>query len=112
MEENDKNIFLFNYMDVDKNDEIFKKSNPEEVQKKAFELLGDDAVIYRSNREKKKYAIFDPLKQRYSHFGDIDYEDYTYHKDDERRKDFRKRNMKWYDAPMYSPAFLAYHLLW
>jgi len=99
-------------MDVDKDDDIFKMSNPEEVQKKAFRILGDDAVIYRSNREHKKYAIFDPLKQRYTHFGDIRYEDYTKHHDDERRKDFRRRNAKWFDYPMYSPAFLAYHLLW
>ena len=99
-------------MDVDKDDEIFWTSNPSEVQKKAFEILGKDAVIYRSNRDHKKYAIFDPLKQRYTHFGDIRYEDYTKHHDDERRKDFRRRNAKWFDYPMYSPAFLAYHLLW
>jgi hypothetical protein len=49
---------------------------------------------------------------KWIHFGAISYQDYTKHKDQERRERFRKRNHKWANAKIYSPAYLSYHLLW
>ena len=46
------------------------------------------------------------------HFGDQRYEDYTKHKDNTRRDNFKKRNIKWGYAPKYSPAWLSFWLLW
>jgi hypothetical protein len=49
---------------------------------------------------------------KWVHFGQIPFNDYTKHGDDDRRKRFRVRNSKWANAKKYSPAWLSYHLLW
>jgi hypothetical protein len=49
---------------------------------------------------------------KWIHFGQIPFDDYTKHGDDDRRKRFRDRNSKWANAKKYSPAWLSYHLLW
>jgi len=49
---------------------------------------------------------------KWIHFGQMGYEDYTKHKDETRRDNFRKRNAKWSKAEKYSPAWLSYWLLW
>ena len=46
------------------------------------------------------------------HFGSIIHEDYTKHKDKQRRDNFRNRNRRWKDADKYTPAHLSYYLLW
>ena len=46
------------------------------------------------------------------HFGQIGCEDYTKHKDRQRLNEFRQRNWKWENSPMYSPRWLSWHLLW
>ena len=38
-----------------KNDPIWQVSNPTIVQKKAYEIYGRDAMIYRSKVKDKKY---------------------------------------------------------
>jgi hypothetical protein len=55
--------------------------------------------------------IKDP-NNKWIHFGQMFYEDFTKHNDQKRRENFLKRNYKWKNAPKYSPAYLAYHLLW
>jgi len=97
---------------ISSNDRIYKVSDPDEVQRKAYQLIGHNATIYRSNRLHKKYAMFDELKRKWVHFGDIRYSDYTKTHDNDRRKQFRERNYKWRDYPIDSPAYLAYWLLW
>lgn len=52
---------------------------------------------------------------KWVHFGQMGYEDYTKHKDDNRRKNYLKRSSnisgKW-KSNKYSPNNLSIHLLW
>ena len=91
---------------------IHKFSSPIDVQKKAFELLGKNAKIAFSPRKTKKYVIYNPITNKYVHFGEMGYQDATKHKNLDRIRRFRLRNAKWKDAPKYSPAFLSYYILW
>ena len=68
--------------------------------------------IYPSTRKNSKYMIWNPYKDKYTHFGSMKYQDYTLHENKERRDKFRIRNKKWADAEIYSPAFLSYYILW
>ena len=83
-------------------------SNPEKVFKRA-KVLGIDHIDI-SNRKDKKYKVYDG--EKWIHFGQLGYEDYTKHKDKCRRDLFRTRNARWADAPKMSPAWLSYYLLW
>ena len=67
-------------------------------------------IVYPSSRKDKKYMIFHNGKR--VHFGQQGYEDFTMHHDEKRRQAFRSRNRRWKDAPMYTPAWLSYHILW
>ena len=68
-------------------------------------------TVEPSTRTNKKYMIMND-ENKLVHFGDLRYEDYTKHQDEDRRNNFRKRNWKWANADKYSPAYLSYHLLW
>lgn len=94
-------------------DEIYKFSDPKEVMRKAREYLGDDVKLYRSTRKDKKYMI--EHNGKLIHFGAMGYEDYTKHKDDNRRDNYlrRARNIKGnWGQNKYSPNNLAIHILW
>jgi hypothetical protein len=83
-------------------------SDPVEVNRRASELGLNE--IHPSSRKDKKYMVFNGTKM--VHFGAINYEDATKHKNIKRINNFRKRNHKWKNAEIYSPAFLSYYLLW
>ena len=87
-------------------------SNPSKVFSNAKKVYSNKVQIELSDNKNKKYKIFDPHKKKWFHFGDTRYEDFTKHQDSDRRQQFRERNAKWSNAPMYSPAFAAYWLLW
>jgi len=87
---------------------LYEVSDPEEVQRQAMQLNLNP--VHPSSQARFKYMVFDGNRMR--HFGDMNYQDYTKHHDERRRNNFRKRNARWRDAPMYSPAFLSYWLLW
>ena len=87
-------------------------SNPSKVFSNARKVYSNKVQIELSDRKNKKYKIFDPNKKKWFHYGDRRYEDFTKHQDQDRRQQFRQRNHKWANAPMYSPAFAAYWLLW
>jgi len=83
-------------------------SNPEEVKKKArYYNLNP---VYESTRRNKKYMVYDGDK--FIHFGSMGYEDFTKHHDTTRLKAFRSRNRAWQYAPIYTPRWLSYFLLW
>jgi len=83
-------------------------SNPEEVKKKArYYNLN---TVYESTRRNKKYMVYDGDK--WVHFGAMGYEDFTKHHDKTRLNAFRSRNRAWEHAPVYSPRWLSYFLLW
>lgn len=83
-------------------------SNPTMVFKRAKVMGIEDIEL--STRRDKKYMVFDGKK--WVHFGQMGYNDYTKTKDKHKRDLFRKRNHKWADAPVMTPAYLAYYLLW
>ena len=70
--------------------------------------------VEKSTRENKKYMILND-DNKYVHFGDNRYEDYTIHNDLERRKRYlnRARNIKGnWKKDKYSANNLAINLLW
>ena len=89
-------------------------SNYNVAKKKAREYLGDDVELLISPRKDKKYRVYDPSGKPVD-FGQMDYEDYTKHKDEERRERYlkRARNIKgnWRSNP-YSPNNLSINILW
>jgi hypothetical protein len=95
--------------------ELLSKSDPMLAQEKAFEYLGEDASLYASPLKFKKYRIKDPVKNKWIDFGDIRYEDYTHHKNEERRRSYLRRagnmNGDWRSNP-YSANNLSIHILW
>ena len=86
---------------------IYDYSDPKTVIKKGKDL---GITIEISNRKDKKYKAFNG--QKWIHFGQLGYADYTKHRDKHRRDLFRKRNAKWADAEPMTPAFLSYYFLW
>ena len=102
---------------ISKSDKLYKYSNPISAQRAAYRYLGKEAVIYKSKNPKKKYMIFDPYNDKWVYFGTMEpaYEDFTKHKDPERRKSYLSRagNMlgNWKSNP-YSPNNLSINVLW
>ena len=90
--------------------ELYTYSDPEEVERRAMALHLNS--IHPSSRSRSKYMVFDPFEQKMKFFGQMGYEDYTKHHDEKRRANFKKRNHRWANAPIYSPAWLSYYLLW
>lgn len=95
--------------------ELKKYSNPEIAQKMAFKYLGRSAILYPATRQEKKYKIYDPNNEKWVSFGQMNYEDYTKHRDKERRKNYLIRSSKikgnW-KKNKYSPNNLSIHILW
>ena len=69
-------------------------------------------VIQKSNNKHKKYQATDG--QKTVHFGDSRYQDFTQHKDEQRKKNYisRHSNEDHSVSNALSPAFLARHVLW
>jgi hypothetical protein len=94
---------------------ILDVSNPEKVLKKAVKYLGPNVEICLSNRKDKKYAVYNPHTEKWIHFGNSNFSDFTKHQDDERRKNYLARSAKirgnWKDNK-YSPNNLSRNILW
>lgn len=67
-------------------------------------------LFYPSTRKNKKWMV--QHNGKWVHFGDNRYEDFTQHGDLERQRRFLSRNWKWEFAKPYTPASLAFHVLW
>ena len=95
--------------------ELNKYSDPTIVFKKAKEYLGNDTIIKISDKPAKKYMILNPNTNKYIYFGQFGFEDFTKHKDLQRRDNYLKRtaNIKgdWKDNK-YSPNNLSRNILW
>ena len=92
-------------------DRICEVSNPEIVLKQLKKYYGNHVDLYLSTSKNKKYMVFDEDSKKV-HFGSMLYQDYTKHKDNKRRENFRNRNKRWADADKYTPAHLSFYLLW
>jgi len=112
-----RKIISGNYKMVNKKftKKILKYSNPKIAQIKAFKYLGKKAILYPSTKKEKKYMICDRKQNKWVHFGQIPYEDFTKHKNTKRRKNYLTRTLKikgdWKKNP-YSANNLARHILW
>lgn len=95
-----------------KEEDIKLYSNPNQVYKDAKKLYGKNVEFDLSTRKDKKYMIKNPNTNKWVHFGQMYYEDFSKHKDIKRMERFRIRNHKWADVDRYSPAYMSYHLLW
>jgi len=96
--------------------ELLQVSNPKKVIENAKRYFNDPNIkVYLSTRKNSKYAIYDPINKKLVHYGNINYEDFTKHQNEERRQNYLKRasNIRgsWRDNP-YSPNNLAINLLW
>jgi hypothetical protein len=70
-------------------EQLKKVSNPKEVIKNSQQYFNNpDIKVYLSKRKDKKYAIYDPNIKKLVPFGNVNYEDYTKHKNNERRLDY------------------------
>lgn len=105
---------LIKIKDIPTNDNLYNISNPKKAQKNAFDYLGSTAILYKSDKPKKKYKIFNPYTNKYIHFGS-DLQDYLYHQNEDRRHNYLKRSMNikgnWKDNP-YSPNNLSMYITW
>lgn len=108
----DLNAYLI--PNVPKNHEIWKWSDPIQVHKMASKYLGKNVPIYVSIKKDKKYMVQDP-NGKWVHFGQLGYEDFTKHHNEERRKRYltRTANMRgnWKDNK-YSANNLSRNILW
>ena len=69
--------------------------------------------LEKSNRKNKKYKISSDEPKRTIHFGAKGYEDYTIHRDKQRKKMYIKRHKKredWTDID--TAGFWARYILW
>ena len=86
----------------------------DQVIKNAKLFLGNDVVILPSTRKNKKIMVLNP-DDKYVHFGDSRYEDFTQHKDVDRQQKYLNRSSKikgdWKDNK-YSPNNLSMNILW
>jgi len=78
-------------MKLSSSDSLYQVSDPREVQKKAFQKYGKDAIVYKSDKPKKKYQILNPETGKWVYFGDAKMEDFTKHLDPERRDKYLRR---------------------
>ena len=94
---------------------ILLHTDPLLAQEMAYKYLGKDAILYISDRKNKKFMIHDPHTNKWIHFGDLRFSDWTRHKNEQRRQNYLKRtvNIKgnWKGNP-YSSNNLSRHILW
>jgi hypothetical protein len=94
--------------------ELLNYSNPQIVLQKARKYLDNDVNITISTRKDKKYMIAKP-DGRWVHFGQMGYEDHTYHKNNIRRTNYLNRSSNirgnW-ESDKYSPNNLSRNILW
>jgi tRNA U34 2-thiouridine synthase MnmA/TrmU len=71
-------------------------------------------TLYPSNISGKRYTIYVPKGNRLIKidFGSSEHENYTIHKDPERKRLYRIRHKNDHINDPYSAGFWAYHVLW
>ena len=97
-------------------------SDPEIVLYRAKFYFGEDVKLLQSTRKTKKYMIFNPYNNKFVHFGQMGYKDFTKYVQlynletaNKHRTKYLKRALKikgnWIDN-QYSPNYLSMLLLW
>ena len=97
-------------------------SDFEAVLSKAKDYYGEDVILKKSTRINKKYMIYNPITNKFVHFGQMGYLDYTKYKqlfDFETANEHRRRYLRrayfnkgdW-KTNRYSAHYLSMLLLW
>ena len=97
-------------------------SDPEIVLYRAKFYFGEDVKLLQSTRKTKKYMIYNPITNKFVHFGAMGYLDYTKYVQlynletaNKHRTKYLKRALKikgnWINN-QYSPNYLSMLLLW
>jgi hypothetical protein len=97
-------------------------SDFETVLSRAKHYYGENVKLFQSTRKTKKYMIYNPYNNKFVHFGQMGYKDFTKYVqlyDLETAREHRIRYLKralkikgnWKDNP-YSPNYLSLLLLW
>ena len=92
--------------------ELNKYSDFKTVNDNAKRLYGKEVFV--STRKNKKFMIMNDDK-KWIHFGQLGYEDFTKHRDKQRRELYLKRASKLkgdWKTNIYSPNLLSIVLLW
>ena len=92
--------------------ELNKYSDFNTVNANAKRLYNKE--VFLSTRKNKKYMIMNDDK-KWIHFGQLGYEDFTKHRDKQRRELYLKRASKLkgdWKTNIYSPNLLSIVLLW
>ena len=92
--------------------ELNKYSDFKTVNDNAKRLYNKE--VFLSTRKNKKYMIMNDDK-KWIHFGQLGYEDFTKHRDKQRRELYLKRASKLkgdWKTNIYSPNLLSIVLLW
>jgi hypothetical protein len=97
-------------------------SDPEIVLSRAKLYFGEDVILKKSTRKTKKYMIFDPNNNKFVHFGQMGYKDFTKYiqlfnqeiANEHRRRYLRRAyfNKGDWRTNKYSPNYLSMLLLW
>lgn len=94
---------------------LYEVSDPKVVKIKLSKWLNQEVDLLLSPIKNKKYRIWDSRNNRYVDFGDIRHEDFTKHKDKDRRERYLQRATKikgkWKSNP-FSANNLAINGLW
>ena len=88
-------------------------SDVEKAQENAIKYLGKGTILYRSTRKNKKFMVHNKVNQ-FVHFGAMGYEDFTYHQDKIRQKNYLTRATHLrgdWKSNKYSPNNLSIHIL-
>lgn len=96
---------------MNKEREILKWSDPSKVQKKANQYFSKKTPVLLSTRKDKKYMVKSP-EEKYIHFGQMGFQDFTVHKDKARRASYLNRSSGIKGKDKYSPNQLSRNLLW
>lgn len=87
-----------------------------QVENALHKHYGKNVKLEESNKKDKKFMILNPATGKYVHFGQKGFLDYYLDTNpttrEKRRANFRRRNAKWANAEKWSPAHLAYYVLW
>ena len=97
-------------------------SDFEAVLSRAKLYFGEDVILKKSTRKTKKYMIYNPITNKFVHFGAMGYLDYTKYIQlydletaNEHRTKYLKRayfNKGDWKTNRYSPHYLSMLLLW
>jgi len=110
----DMNTLYYNPNQEQKLNQLLEVSNPRIAIENTKKYLGNTRLNI-STHKNKKYSIINPKTNKFTHFGQMGFEDYTFHNDNIRRENYLKRTANirgsWKND-LYSANNLARVILW